>query len=174
MLVVAGFAVSPFIARDLVPTVSDPDLLVQFNGPSGTSIAEMDRITTRASHELSGISGVKNVAVQIGRAVLADQVVGTNSSQLWVSLDPAVDHNAALAAVRSAVAGYPGMRTDVLTYEKRRADQILTTAAKDVTVRVFGQDPATIAQRCWSRSTSRRRRSSGSSRATSGAPRRRW
>jgi len=147
VLVVAGFALSPLLSRDLVPAVADPDLLVQFDGPSGTSLAEMDRVTARATQELNGISGVRNVASQVGRAVLADQVVGTNSSQLWVSLDPGTDHATAVAAVQSAVSGYPGIRADVLTYEKRRATEILTTPSRDVTIRVYGQDPAIISQK---------------------------
>jgi Cu/Ag efflux pump CusA len=140
ILLVVGLGVVPLFEQSLLPSVKDPYLLIQFDGPPGTSLPEMNRITTRASSELRAIPGVRTVGSQVGRAVLADQVVGVNSGQLWVSLDPTADYDWAVAGIRQAVRGYPGVTSDVLTYEKRRTGEILSGPTDDVTVRVYGQD----------------------------------
>ena len=45
----------------------------------------MDRLTARAARELRGLPGVTQVGGHVGRAVTADQIVGVNSGELWVS-----------------------------------------------------------------------------------------
>ncbi len=140
VLVLLGVGVLPLFEQSMLPSVKDPYLLIQFDGPPGTSLPEMNRITARANNELRAIPGVRTVGSQVGRAVLADQVVGVNSGQLWVSLDPSADYERVVAEITTAVHGYPGITSDVLTYEKRRTDEILSGSIADVTVRVYGQD----------------------------------
>ena len=48
----------------------------------------MRRITERASRELMAVPGVRNFGSHIGRAEVADEVVGPNFTELWISLDP--------------------------------------------------------------------------------------
>ena len=55
-----------------------------------TSLDAMRRITVRASRELRAIPGVRNFGSHIGRAEVADEVVGPNFTELWISLDPDV------------------------------------------------------------------------------------
>ena len=57
----------------------------------------MNRITALASHELRAIPGVRNVGAHVGRAITSDQVVGVNSGELWVSIDPDADYDATVA-----------------------------------------------------------------------------
>jgi Cu/Ag efflux pump CusA len=139
-LLVLAAGMLPLFGTSLLPAVKDPYLLVQFNGPPGTSLPEMNRITARASQELRAIPGVRAVSAQVGRAILADQVVGANSAQLWVGVDPAANYDRTVRAIGDTVHGYPGISGEVLTYEKRRAQQILAAPGDDVTVRVYGQD----------------------------------
>ncbi len=40
---------------------------------------------------------------------MADQVVNVNSSELWVSIDPAANYDATVAAIQKVVDGYPGL-----------------------------------------------------------------
>ena len=42
----------------------------------------------RASKELRAIPGVRNFGSHIGRAEVADEVVGPNFTELWISVDP--------------------------------------------------------------------------------------
>ena len=58
-------------------------------------------------------------------AVAADEVVGSNFGEGWLSLDPAADYDATAARIQEVVAGYPGLIRDVLTYLKERIDESL-------------------------------------------------
>ena len=69
---------------------------------------------------------MRDVGGHIGRAVTGDQVVDVNSSELWVRLDRDADYGATTAAVRRVVAGYPGSRHEVRTYEQQRIRDVGT------------------------------------------------
>lgn len=148
VIALVGLAVVPFLdrGRSLVPTFRDRDLLVSWNAAPGTSLAEMDRVTARASKELKALPGVSDVGAHLGRAVMADQVVGVNSSQLWVKVKQSADYDSTVAKVTQVVKGYPGFAHHVLTYPNERVEQVLSTggANRDITVRIYGQDLATL------------------------------
>ena len=97
-------------------------------------------IVTRASSELRAIPGVSNVAAHMGRAVFGDQVVGINSAELWVSIDPEADYDATVAAIQEVVDGYPGLDREVQTYSQQMLGQPQTEYQRALTVRVFGED----------------------------------
>jgi Cu/Ag efflux pump CusA len=100
----------------------------------------MYRIMSQASRELRAIPGVHNVGAHVGRAVTGDQVVGINSGELWVSLDPAADSGATTAAIQQVVEGYPGLFRAVQDYRPERIGEALTRADQDIVVRVYGYD----------------------------------
>jgi Cu/Ag efflux pump CusA len=139
-VVVFGVAVAPQVAKSPLPTFRQPDLLVQWNGAPGTSHAEMTRIMSLAGAELRKIPGVRDVGGHVGRAVLSDQIVGSDSGELWLSLDPSADYDGTVAAIQDVVGGYPGLRHTVLTYPAERVAQVLPTTNADLVVRVYGQD----------------------------------
>jgi CzcA family heavy metal efflux pump len=142
-LVVAllGVAMVPLLSQDLAPTFKDTDLLVRLNSAPGTSHPEMTRVTAQASRELRQLPGVRDVGAHVGRAVSSsDQIVGVDSSELWVSVDPSADYDGTVASIREVVGGYPGLDGEVLTYPKKRIDAVLGDAGDGLTVRVYGQD----------------------------------
>ncbi len=100
----------------------------------------MRRITERASRELMAVPGVKNFGSHIGRAEVADEVVGPNFTELWISLDPSVDYEATVARIQSIVDGYPGLYRDLLTYLRERIKEVLTGASATIVVRVYGPE----------------------------------
>jgi Cu/Ag efflux pump CusA len=71
---------------------------------------------------------------------MSDQAVGVNTSELWVSIDPATDYDRTVASIQQVVDGYPGLEGELLTYPKQRIDEVLTGAGGGVTVRIYGQD----------------------------------
>lgn len=144
VIILAGLAVLPFLERSLLPSFKQTDLLIQWESVPGTSRLEMDRIAAQASRELRSIAGVRNVGSHVGRAETGDQVVGINSGELWVSLDPAADYDTTVAAIRETINGYPGLSPTVQTYQPERIGQALTNADHDITVRVFGHDLAVL------------------------------
>jgi CzcA family heavy metal efflux pump len=141
VLVVMGVAVFPFIRQDqIVSSFREPYITVRMDGTPGTSQPEMDRIVIRASSELRSISGVQNVSAHVGRAVLGDQVVGINSAELYVSIDPGADYDATLAAIQETVNGYPGLDGEVRTYLHQTISRSQTSTSDNYTVRVYGEN----------------------------------
>jgi len=139
-IVVAGVAAVPFLGHSLLPTFKEGELLIRWQGAPGTSLPEMNRITTLASRELRSIDGVQNVGADVGRAVLSDQAVSANSAEMWVSIDPDADYDETVASVESVVDGYPGLAGTVQTFSNERVSEALAGSEHDVTVRLYGED----------------------------------
>ena len=142
LVVVLGLTVAglPLLGEEFMPRFKEYDFLMHWVEKPGTSLAAMRRITERASRELRAIPGVRNFGAHIGRAEVADEVVGPNFTELWISLDPDVDYDASVTKIQEVVNGYPGLYRDVLTYLKERIKEVLTGASGSIVVRIFGPD----------------------------------
>ena len=80
------------LGEEFLPNFQERDFLMHWVEKPGTSLDAMTRITIRASKELRSIPGVRNFGSHIGRAEVADEVVGPNFTELWISIDPNVDY----------------------------------------------------------------------------------
>ena len=138
-LVIAGLGYASF-KDQFLPDFRETDFLMHFVEKPGTSIEAMDRITIRASKELRAIPGVRNFGAHIGRAESADEVVGPNFTELWISLDETADYDASVARIKAVIDGYPGLYRDVLTYLRERIKEVLSGAGATIVVRIFGPD----------------------------------
>lgn len=138
-LLLAGIGYATF-KDQFLPDFRETDFLMHFVEKPGTSIEAMDRITIRASKELRAIPGVRNFGAHIGRAEAADEVVGPNFTELWISLDEKADYDASVAHIKQVVDGYPGLYRDVLTYLRERIKEVLTGAGATIVVRIYGPE----------------------------------
>ncbi len=140
VVTLSGAAMWPLLGHSLLPDFKERDFLMHWVTNPGTSHPEMVRITTRASKELRAIPGVRNFGAHIGQAFAADEVVGVNFGENWISIDPSVDYDKAVAAVDEMVKGYPGLYRDLQTYLKERIREVLTGSGEAIVVRIFGPD----------------------------------
>jgi CzcA family heavy metal efflux pump len=140
----AGVVVAPRLGNSLLPDFKERDFLMHWLTEPGTSLAEEVRITAAADAELRQIPGVRNFGAHIGQALIMDEVYGVYFGENWVSVDPKVDYDKTLAAIQTAVDGYPGLVRDVQTYLKERIREVLTGSPTAITVRIFGDDLPTI------------------------------
>ena len=147
VVVVASAVTAPHLGDSFVPPFKEGDILIRWEGPPGTSREEMNRVAALAGAELRSIPGVRDVGGHTGRAITSDQVVGTNSGEIWVNIDPSADHEATLAAIRDTVAGYPGLSHAVSTYTSDRTADVLGGNPNDVAIRVYGQENAILRQK---------------------------
>jgi CzcA family heavy metal efflux pump len=137
---VLGLAALPLLGQSLLPSFKERDFLMHWLTKPGTSHPEMVRITTLASKELRAIPGVRNFGAHIGQALHADEVVGIDFGENWISVDPSVDYDDTVESIQEVVEGYPGLFRDVLTYLKERIREVLTGSSDAITVRIFGED----------------------------------
>jgi Cu/Ag efflux pump CusA len=142
LLAVAGIA--GLHRGNMLPTAQDRSVVVHLRAAPGTSLPEMNRITTAAAAELRTLPGVRSADTEVGRAIASDRLADVNSSDIWVNLRGGADYSASLAAVRSTMRGYPGLGSDVRTYESDQLARAGATTGDELVVRVFGQDYGTL------------------------------
>lgn len=128
------------LGDELLPKFKETDFLMHWVEKPGVGVEAMNRITIRASKELREIEGVRNFGAHIGRAEVADEVVGPNFTELWISIDENVDYDKTVAKVQEVVDGYPGLYRDLLTYLTERIKEVLTGASGAIVVRIYGPD----------------------------------
>ena len=144
VLVLSGLFTAPKLGEELYPAFKERDFLMHWITTPGTSHPEEARIVTQASRELRTIPGVRNFGSHIGQAFLAEEVVGSNFGENWVSIDRHADYDKTVNALVEAVDAHPGLYHDVQTYLRERIDEVLAGAAEPVVVRVFGPDLKTL------------------------------
>jgi CzcA family heavy metal efflux pump len=140
IIALAGLLILPRLGQQLLPSFKERDFLMHWVGKPGTSLPEMDRISTVACQELRTIPGVRNCGSHIGQALVMDEVYGVYFGENWISVDPSVDYDVTLTKVQELVDGYPGLKRDVQTYLKERIREVLTGGSEAIIVRIFGQD----------------------------------
>jgi CzcA family heavy metal efflux pump len=147
VLLVATALTARSLGQEFLPNFKESDFLMHFVGKPGTSLPEMQRITTRAAHDLMAIPGVRNFGAHIGRAELSDEVVGINFTELWISIERDAPYDATVAKVNDAIRDYPGLYRDVLTYLRERIKEVLTGASATIVVRLYGPSLDTLRER---------------------------
>lgn len=143
MLVIAA-GLTPFLGEEFLPYFKEYDFLMHWVEKPGTSLDAMQRITVQVSKELRSIEGVRNFGAHIGRAEVADEVVGPNFTENWISVSPDVDYEATVSKIQEVVDGYPGLYRDVLTYLRERVKEVLTGTSASIVVRIYGSDLNTL------------------------------
>lgn len=139
-VVVGGGVAWPLLGQSLLPSLKERSLQVNWTTPPGTSHSETYRITSRVSKELRSLPGVQSVGAHVGRAVTGDQIVGMNSSQIWLNIDPKADYERTIASIRETIDGYPGIERNVQTYLRDKVGEALTGESKAIVVRIYGQE----------------------------------
>jgi len=142
VLVLALLAIIPQASGNgsLLPALQDRNLLLHVQALPGTSLTEMDRITAAAGNELQALPGVKSVGTHVGRAIGSDQLTDVNSAEVWITLDDRANYAKTKASISTVMHGYPGLRTDLVTYPGDRVGQVEAANRDDLVVRVYGAD----------------------------------
>lgn len=128
------------LKEEFLPSFKERDFLMHWLEKPNTSVEASKRITIAAATDLMKVPGVRNQGAHIGRAEVADEVVGPDFTELWISLDPAAPYDETIHKVQAVVDGYPGLTRDLLTFLRERIKEVLTGASASVVVRIFGPE----------------------------------
>jgi CzcA family heavy metal efflux pump len=142
--ILIGVVVLPLLGESLFPEFKERDFLMHWITKPGTSVIEERRIVTKASRELRAIPGVRNFGSHIGQALLAEETVGVNFGENWISIDPKANYEETLAAIEHVVHSYPGLFRNVETYLNERIDEVLSGSSDSFVVRIYGPDLESI------------------------------
>jgi CzcA family heavy metal efflux pump len=140
VLIIAACATLPFMGSELFPEFKERDFLMHWISKPGTSLAEDERTTIAVRNDLKQVEGVRNFGSHIGQAFLAEEVVGADSGENWISVESGVDYDETVEKIKDTVERYPGVFRDVQTYLAERIEEVLTGSSDPITVRIFGDD----------------------------------
>jgi CzcA family heavy metal efflux pump len=142
--VLLGVATLPQLGEELFPEFKERDFLMHWVSKPDTSVREEARIVRQGSDDLRSIPGVRNFGSHIGQAFLAEEVVGVNFGENWISVDPNADYDETTGRIEDVVDSYPGLFHDVQTYLRERIDEVLVGESEPLIVRIFGDDLETL------------------------------
>ena len=144
LVTLAGLAMVPFFQGGFIPELQEAHFIVHLNAPAGTSVGESLRLGRLVAARLTALPSVRSVAQQVGRAELADDVLGPEQSDFQVRLRPGLsgeETEAAAAAIRRALAGFPGLEFAVNTFLSERVEETVSGGyAAPVVVQATGED----------------------------------
>ena len=139
---VAALATLPFFGGEFLPDFREGHFVVGITMAPGTSLPEMKRLGTQISAELLKIPQIQSVEEQIGRAEGGEDTWGTHRGEMHVELKPTAgeDQEKVQDAIRDALAKFPGIQTEVLTFLGDRIGETISGETAQVVVNIFGDD----------------------------------
>lgn len=146
VVVGVALAVLPGLDRTFRPDLQQRDVLVQLNAPAGTSLNAMDELAADVVASVRGIAGIENVGAHVGRAITSDQVTNVNTGEVWVKISGDAPYDATLEAIDAEVGASTDVPFRVLTYSEQRVSEILGRSSDELVVRIYGDDPGTLAE----------------------------
>src|SRR6266536_885439 len=145
ILLAAGGAL--LIAGEFLPSFQEHDFIVHMDGLPGTSLSNSVAAGTSVEQRLRKIPGIVSVAQRAGRAELADEVAGPESSEIDVRLSSDVrDVGAKVGEIRASLANFPGFSFFVSQFLTERIEEVAGGEAAPIAVSVFGTDLARLHQ----------------------------
>jgi Cu/Ag efflux pump CusA len=126
-----------------LPDVKERNLLIEWTAAPGVSHPEMTRVLNRTVNELAALPGIKNIGSHVGRAITSDKVANINAGEIWLTMAPNADYDATVKSIRAAIKEYAGLNLKLETYQQKQSDA-MKSAAKDVVVRVYGEEGAQL------------------------------
>jgi CzcA family heavy metal efflux pump len=128
---------------ELLPAFKESHFVLGVTGPPGTSLGVMRNYGEAITKDLLAIPGVQSAEQQIGRAEGGEDTWGTNKSEFHVELKPklrAAQQDRVEKAIHEALASYPGLTTEVVTFLGDRIGETLTGETAALAINVYGQD----------------------------------
>ncbi len=128
---------------ELLPQFREGHFVLQVSGPPGTSLEVMRSYGKSISRELLATPGVATVEQQIGRSEGGEDPWSTERSEFHLELKPglsAARQDQIQKHIHEILDGYPGLRTEVLTFLGDRIGESLTGETAALAISVFGED----------------------------------
>jgi CzcA family heavy metal efflux pump len=128
---------------ELLPEFQEGNFIIQMSAIPGTSAPESMRIGRQVAKELLSNPHIQTTSLQVGRAELGEDTVGTDFSEFQVTLkdiegDEAEELQKQLQ--RDLNAKFPGVKFAVKTFLSERIEEVISGSKAPFVVKVFGKD----------------------------------
>lgn len=136
------------IGSDFMPELDEGAILMQTSLPAEAALDEVDRLNHRVEDVLRSFPEVEDVVRRTGRAERTEDPMPHTVSDVLIVLRPERERSTAEleAAMRKAVEKVPGVSASFTTPLGMRIDEGLGGTPADLSVRIFGPDPAALAK----------------------------
>ena len=142
-LVIAAGVALPFLGGTFMPDFREGHFVMQVSSSTpGTSLQRCWRWASASAPKCWRCPMSQSVEQQVGRAELGEDTWGPHRSEFHVELkaDAEVDQGDAEEQLRSILARYPGLQSEVVTFLGDRISESLSGETAQVAVKVFGDD----------------------------------
>jgi CzcA family heavy metal efflux pump len=142
VLVAAGMGTILFMSSSFLPELREGNVIVHMTAAPGTSLGESLRLGALVTRALEKGPYVVSVAQRAGRAELGTDVVGTNSSEIEVTIRAQTGAQISLAQeyIRKTIAGFAGAVFTSNTFLTERIDETLSGFQAPIVVNIYGND----------------------------------
>jgi CzcA family heavy metal efflux pump len=128
---------------ELLPEFQEGNFIIQMTAIPGTSAPESMRIGRQVAKALLSHPHIQTASLQTGRAELGEDTVGTDFSELQVTLkdlegDEAEELQKSLQ--KELNAKFPGVKFAVKTFLSERIEEVISGTKAPFVVKVFGKD----------------------------------
>ncbi|QGY06148.1 efflux RND transporter permease subunit [Methylobacterium mesophilicum SR1.6/6] len=143
LVTLAGAAILPTLGAVFLPDLREGHMILHMVAVPGTSLQESQRLSALLTGDLKGITGVRAVAAQIGRAEAGEDTAGPHYSEIHIDLQPGLDgaaQRSVESAIRDLIAGFPGAAFSLKTFLTERIEETVSGFTALVVVNVVGSD----------------------------------
>ena len=127
------------------PEFQERTIVLKLRAPEGTSPQSLASSLGTLAGEVRGLEGVVGVGGHVGRAVTGERVVGANSGELWISIDPdAADRAGVISGAMEAARSAGELRPSIGGYLDGRVETIHPDPEGSLVVTVYGPVPDTL------------------------------
>jgi CzcA family heavy metal efflux pump len=128
---------------EMLPEFQEGNFIIQMSALPGTSAAEMIRIGRRVSKDLLARPHIRTISLQVGRAEMGEDTVGTDFGEYQVTLRDMEDveiEELQRELQKELNGSYPGVKFGVKTFVTERMEESISGTKSPFSVKVFGSD----------------------------------
>ena len=142
LIFLAALGTLRFFGGEFMPAFREGHFVVGITMAPGTSLAEMNRVGALISADLLKLREIRSVSEQIGRAEGGEDTWGSHRGEMHVELKamPGEDEEKVQDEIRTVLAAYPGLETEVVTFLDDRLGETIAGETAAVVVNIFGDD----------------------------------
>ncbi|HTU11877.1 MAG TPA: CusA/CzcA family heavy metal efflux RND transporter [Allosphingosinicella sp.] len=141
------------LGQEFLPQLDEGDLTVQALRVPGTALEQSQAMQSRLERRLAALPEVRLVFSKTGTADIASDPMPPNISDTFLIMkpraswpDPRLSRAALVAKVERALAGLPGQAWEISQPIQMRFNELIAGVRGDIAVKVFGDDPARMAE----------------------------
>lgn len=145
-MTLGAIALASSFGSSFLPKFNEGTYTVFLMMPPGTSLEESERISIGVQQRLIEIEGVEHAVARSGRAERDEHAEPPSNSEVEIRVAPDADASKVLEEIDAALAGLPGVTTNIGQPISHRLSHVLSGAKAQIAINVFGEELTLLRQ----------------------------